>query len=242
MRLQAHKTADGRIELWTRWLEEVSEQFPDVVEVLAAGLGPAEAIIEGEVVAFDAATDELHPFAEVMFRRRKYGIAEAVRDVPVGLFCFELLYADGPALTRLPDPRPAGRHVRRGAAGRLRPGRGAVPDGDQVRHRVLRRRPGLAAGAAGPAGPRGEARAGRRPAAAGLLVRAGGGDRGPVGRADPVAALLGRVGRDQGGRRAGHAVPAVYRALARRQGRDRRHHDRRAGRPVPPRPAFAGQG
>ena len=48
-------------------------------------LRPAEAIIEGEVVAFDAATDELHPFAEVMFRRRKYGIAEAVRDVPVGL-------------------------------------------------------------------------------------------------------------------------------------------------------------
>ncbi len=104
MRLQAHKTADGTIELWTRRLEEVSSQFPDVVEVLTAGLRPAEAIIEGEVVAFDAATDELHPFAEVMFRRRKYGIAEAVRDVPVGLFCFELLYADGQDLTRRPYP------------------------------------------------------------------------------------------------------------------------------------------
>jgi DNA ligase 1 len=105
MRIQAHRTADGTIELWTRRLEEVSTQFPDVVEVLAAGLRPAEAIIEGEVVAFDAATDELHPFAEVMFRRRKYGIAEAVRDVPVGLFCFELLYADGQDLTRRPYPR-----------------------------------------------------------------------------------------------------------------------------------------
>ncbi len=105
MRIQAHRTADGTIELWTRRLEEVSTQFPDVVEVLAAGLRPAEAIIEGEVVAFDAATDELHPFAEVMFRRRKYGIAEAVRDVPVGLFCFELLYADGQDLTRRPYPQ-----------------------------------------------------------------------------------------------------------------------------------------
>ncbi len=105
MRLQAHKTADGRIELWTRRLEEVSTQFPDVVEVLAASLRPAEAIIEGEVVAFDAATDELHPFAEVMFRRRKYGIAEAVRDVPVALFCFELLYADGEDLTQRPYPQ-----------------------------------------------------------------------------------------------------------------------------------------
>ena len=104
MRLQAHKTADGRIELWTRRLEEVSTQFPNVVEVLSTSLRPAEAIIEGEVVAFDAATDELHPFAEVMFRRRKYGIAEAVRDVPVGLFCFELLYADGEDLTQRPYP------------------------------------------------------------------------------------------------------------------------------------------
>ena len=104
MRLQAHKTADGRIELWTRRLEEVSTQFPDVVEVLSTSLRPAEAIIEGEVVAFDAATDELHPFAEVMFRRRKYGIAEAVRDVPVALFCFELLYADGEDLTQRPYP------------------------------------------------------------------------------------------------------------------------------------------
>src|SRR5262249_45253299 len=40
----------------------------------------------------------------VMFRRRKHGIAAAVRDVPVGLFCFELLYADGEDLTMLPYP------------------------------------------------------------------------------------------------------------------------------------------
>jgi DNA ligase 1 len=105
VRIQAHRTADGEIELFTRRLERVSEQFPDVVELLAAGLGPAEAIVEGEVVAFDAAADELRPFGEVMFRRRKYGIDQAVRDVPVGLFCFELLYADGEDLTRLPYPR-----------------------------------------------------------------------------------------------------------------------------------------
>ena len=75
----------------------------------------------------------------------------------------------------------------------------------------------------------------------GLLVRAGGGDRGPSRRADPVAALLGGLGADQGGRRAGHAVPAVHRALAGRQGPGGRHHHRRAGRPVPHRAAGAGQ-
>jgi DNA ligase-1 len=105
VRVQAHRTADGRIELFTRRLERVSTQFPDVVEVLAAGLGPSEAILEGEVVAFDSAAGELRPFQEVMFRRRKHGITDAVRDVPVGLFCFELLYADGQDLTRLSYPQ-----------------------------------------------------------------------------------------------------------------------------------------
>ena len=105
VRVQAHRTADGTIELWTRRLEEISAQFPDVVALLAAGLGPREAILEGEVVAYDAAAGELRPFGEVMLRRRKHGIDQAVLDVPVGLFCFELLYADGLDLTRLPYPQ-----------------------------------------------------------------------------------------------------------------------------------------
>src|SRR5450755_656668 len=104
VRVQAHRTADGAIELFTRRLERVSAQFPDVVEVLRAGLGPAEAIVEGEVVAVDPSAGELRPFQEVMVRRRKHGIADAVRDVPVGLFCFEL-YADGQDLTRLCYPQ-----------------------------------------------------------------------------------------------------------------------------------------
>lgn len=105
VRVQAHRTADGRIELFTRRLEEISDQFPDVVKLLTAGLGPAEAIVEGEIVAYDAAAGELRPFGEVMLRRRKHGIDQAMRDVPVGLFCFEMLYADGEDLTMLPYPR-----------------------------------------------------------------------------------------------------------------------------------------
>ncbi len=104
MRVQAHRTADGEIELFTRRQERVSAQFPDVLELLQTGLGPREAIVEGEVIAYDPAANELRPFGEVMYRRRKHGIAEAARDVPVGLFCFELLYADGEDLTMLPYP------------------------------------------------------------------------------------------------------------------------------------------
>jgi DNA ligase 1 len=102
IRVQAHRTSDGLLELYTRRLDRVSTQFPEVVELLDRAVGPREVILEGEVVAFDPASGELRPFQDVMFRRRKYGITEAVRDFPVSMFCFELLYADGQDLTRLP--------------------------------------------------------------------------------------------------------------------------------------------
>jgi DNA ligase-1 len=102
IRVQAHRTGDGQLELYTRRLDRVSTQFPEVVKLLAEHLQPREAILEGEVVAFDPASGELRPFQDVMFRRRKYGITEAVSDYPVSMFCFELLYADGTDLTRLP--------------------------------------------------------------------------------------------------------------------------------------------
>ncbi|HEX5303693.1 MAG TPA: ATP-dependent DNA ligase [Streptosporangiaceae bacterium] len=118
VRVQAHRTADGHIELFTRRLESIGDQFPDVIEMLAAGLGPREAICEGEVVAYDAEAGELRPFGEVMLRRRKHGIDQAVKDVPVGMFCFDLLYADGEDLTRLPYPE---RRARLAAALTLSP-------------------------------------------------------------------------------------------------------------------------
>ena len=79
---------------FTRRQERLSSQFPDVVELLQAGPGPREAILEGEVVAYDAAANQLGLFQEVMFRRRKYGIAQAVRDGAgwCASACFELLY------------------------------------------------------------------------------------------------------------------------------------------------------
>src|SRR3954470_12798741 len=105
VRIQAHRTADGEIELFTRGLERINNQFPDLVEALDAALGPRTVILEGEAVAYDVAAGELRPFQEVMFRRRKHGISEAIRDVPVSLFCFDLLYAAGEDLTRVPYPR-----------------------------------------------------------------------------------------------------------------------------------------
>ncbi|HET9559641.1 MAG TPA: ATP-dependent DNA ligase, partial [Actinomycetota bacterium] len=102
IRVQAHRTADGALELYTRRLDRVSTQFPELITLLGESIGPREVILEGEVVAADPVSGELRPFQDVMFRRRKYGITEAVKDFPVSLYCFELLYADGTDLTRLP--------------------------------------------------------------------------------------------------------------------------------------------
>ena len=101
IRVQAHRTADGQLELFTRGLERMAWQFPDLVQMLDAALRPREAILEGEVVAFDPASGDLRPFHEVMYRRRTHGIREAAAQVPVSLFCFDLLYADGEDLTHL---------------------------------------------------------------------------------------------------------------------------------------------
>jgi DNA ligase-1 len=51
VRGQAHRTADGQIELFTRRLAG-QHPVPDVVELLQAGLAPSEAIVEGELAAF----------------------------------------------------------------------------------------------------------------------------------------------------------------------------------------------
>src|SRR5260370_322215 len=59
--VQAHPTADGAIELFTRRLERVSTQFPDVVEVLAAGGGPRDALPDREGGAFCPAPLDVPP-------------------------------------------------------------------------------------------------------------------------------------------------------------------------------------
>ncbi len=103
-RVQIHRQNE-EFTLFSRRLERISDQFPDAVDLVRAGLGPRSAIVEAEVVAVDPASGEIRPFQELMRRRRKHGIAEMVRRYPVGLCAFDLLYVDGQDLTRVPYPQ-----------------------------------------------------------------------------------------------------------------------------------------
>jgi DNA ligase-1 len=97
-RIQLHKKGN-LVTLFSRRLEKVSDQYPDVVELVRKYVDAKEAILEGECVAMDLETGEMRPFQELMHRRRKYGIKEAMLDYPIALFMFEALYVDGKDLT-----------------------------------------------------------------------------------------------------------------------------------------------
>jgi DNA ligase-1 len=102
-RIQAHKKGD-KVILYSRRLEDISDQYPDAVELIKDNVKAKNAILEGECVAVDVETGEMRPFQELMHRRRKYEIEKAIEDYPVSLFMFDALYVDGKDLTLEPYP------------------------------------------------------------------------------------------------------------------------------------------
>ncbi|MBN1357240.1 ATP-dependent DNA ligase [Candidatus Bathyarchaeota archaeon] len=107
-RVQAHKKGND-IELYSRRMERISDQYPDAVELVRNNVNAEEAILEAECVAVDVETGELLPFQELMHRRRKYGVNEAMQQYPVSLFMFDALYVDGKDLTL--DAYPSRRNL-----------------------------------------------------------------------------------------------------------------------------------
>ncbi|MHB8604154.1 MAG: ATP-dependent DNA ligase [Thermoplasmatota archaeon] len=102
LRTQAHVPEVGAVKFFSRRLENVTDQFPDVADALRAGMRAGSAIVEGEVVAYDPATDEIGSFQEVAKRRRKLNVSAAVVEVPIGIFLFDALSIDGEDLTERP--------------------------------------------------------------------------------------------------------------------------------------------
>jgi DNA ligase-1 len=89
-RLQIHKKGDDVI-LFSRRLLEVSEQYPDVCQVIRENIKVENAILEGEVVAMDPFYEKMLPFQVLSKRRRKYDVEETIEEIPVSLFLFDLL-------------------------------------------------------------------------------------------------------------------------------------------------------
>ncbi len=96
LRVQAHVPVHGPTRLFSRRLEEIGAQFPELVAELPKAIRALPAIVEGECVPIDPDTDEILPFQEVARRRgRKHDLERVQAEVPVCLFLFDVLLAGG---------------------------------------------------------------------------------------------------------------------------------------------------
>lgn len=102
LRVQGH-IGPKAVHLFSRRLENITEQFPDVARLLQSGIKAKEAIVEGECVAVDPHTGDMLPFQVISQRRgRKYEIEQMAEEVPVTIFLFDILYLNGKDLTPTP--------------------------------------------------------------------------------------------------------------------------------------------
>jgi DNA ligase 1 len=97
-RLQMHKDGE-KVEIFSRRLERITYNYPDVVKYVREHVKAKKAILEGEVVAVNASTGEYLPFQELMHRRRKHGIEETMKQYPVAVNFFDILYLERRDLT-----------------------------------------------------------------------------------------------------------------------------------------------
>lgn len=98
MRAAVHKKGE---EIWvfTRRLENVTKQFPDIVDLIKKSIKAKECIIEGEALGIDPKTKRAFPFQRLSERiHRKYDIEKMVREIPIQLNLFDIVYLNGKML------------------------------------------------------------------------------------------------------------------------------------------------
>ncbi len=98
MRAQIHKDGE-KVWVYTRRLEDVTRQFPDIVEMVRDNVKARKCIIEGEAVGMDKRTGNPLPFQFLSQRiQRKYGIERMVEEIPVQVNLFDIVLLEGETL------------------------------------------------------------------------------------------------------------------------------------------------
>ncbi|MCK5449480.1 ATP-dependent DNA ligase, partial [Candidatus Pacearchaeota archaeon] len=111
-RVMISKDEDGKIKIFTRRLEEVTNQFPDIVRYVESHVTGKSFILDAEAIGFapDGKTPEggtktykYTDFQAISQRiRRKYDIEEMGKSLPVELEVFDIIYLDGDSLIEIP--------------------------------------------------------------------------------------------------------------------------------------------
>ena len=94
LRLQIHKDGNS-IKIFSRRLDEVTRQFPEIAEWSRDNLAAKQCIVEGEAIAIDK-EGRPKPF-QILSRRiqRKYDIEKTAKEIPVQVNLFDLIYFNG---------------------------------------------------------------------------------------------------------------------------------------------------
>jgi len=102
-RAQVHCDDRGKVSIFSRHLEVMTDKYPDLVELVPKirGEGVGSFILEGEVVAVDRESGELKAFQTLTNRARK-DVDIGTITVDVCLFAFDLMYLNGEELLDRP--------------------------------------------------------------------------------------------------------------------------------------------
>lgn len=102
-RAQVHCDDQGKVSIFSRHLELMTDKYPDLVALIPKirGEGVSSFIMEGEVVAVDTESGDLKTFQTLANRARK-DVAIGSVKVNVCLFSFDLMYLNGESLLDRP--------------------------------------------------------------------------------------------------------------------------------------------
>ncbi|MBI2671683.1 ATP-dependent DNA ligase [Candidatus Woesearchaeota archaeon] len=97
-RVAVHKDKNN-VRLFTRRMEEVTKQFPDIVEIVKEHVKTENCIIDCEAVGIDKKTGKHMAFQKISQRiKRKYDIEKMAKEFPVELNVFDVIYCNGKSL------------------------------------------------------------------------------------------------------------------------------------------------
>ena len=93
IRAQAH-VANGEARFFSRTRDEITESFPELPDALT-GLAQ-DAILDGEIVAWDYAAGHARPFSVLQQRLGRKKVSDKMlQEAPVAFLVFDVLYAGG---------------------------------------------------------------------------------------------------------------------------------------------------
>lgn len=102
-RMLINKDDQGEIRIFTRRLDEVTKQFPEVKEYVTKYVKAETFIIDSEAVGYIPKTKKYTDFQHISQRiRRKYDIEKIAKELPVEINAFDILYYNGQSLIEEP--------------------------------------------------------------------------------------------------------------------------------------------